>query len=66
MLKQDAIRMLGGTPASAAKLIGVTPSAISLWPDELPPRITDRVQAALWRMSQPAAPTDPQTAVAGA
>lgn len=49
MTKQEAINLLGGAVAHAAELIGVTPSAISQWPDDLPPRIVDRVQAALWR-----------------
>lgn len=49
MTKQDAIRLLGGTAASAARLIGISPSAISLWPDELSDAITDRVQAAIAR-----------------
>ncbi len=53
MMKQDAIRMLGGTAASAARLIGISPSAISLWPDELSDAITDRVQAAIARQHLP-------------
>lgn len=52
MLKTEAIRLLGGSPTSAARLIGISASAVSLWPDELPPRIADRVQAALWRKQQ--------------
>lgn len=52
MLKSDAIRLLGGSPTSAARLIGISASAVSLWPDDLPPRIADRVQAALWRRQQ--------------
>jgi transposase-like protein len=49
MLKSEAIRALGGTIASAAREIGITPQAVGQWPDELPPAIRDRVQAALWR-----------------
>ena len=50
MKKTIAIELLGGTHSSAAKLIGsITPSAISQWPDELPPRIADRVIAACVR-----------------
>ena len=52
MDKQEAIQLLGGTPAAAAKEVGVTTAAISLWPDVLPARIADRVQAALWRRHQ--------------
>jgi hypothetical protein len=59
MDKQEAIQLLGGTPAAAAKEVGVTTAAISLWPDVLPPRISDRVQAALWRRSQRAAEDAP-------
>lgn len=53
MKKSEALELLGGTPASAARAIGITPSAVSQWPDELPAAIADRVQAALWRMSNP-------------
>ena len=49
MDKSEAIRLLGGTVTDAAKAIGVSTQAISLWPEKLPPRIADRVQAALWR-----------------
>lgn len=52
MDKQEAIRLLGGTIGTAAANVGVTPQAVSGWPDPLPQRIADRVQAALWRMSQ--------------
>lgn len=54
MLKSEAIERLGGTVSTAAMLIGVTYQAVDKWPDELPPRIADRVQAALWRMHHPA------------
>ena len=64
MNKADAIRLLGGTAAAAAKAIGISSAAVSLWPDVLPPRIADRVQAALWRQEQeakqPAAPAQPE------
>lgn len=54
MNKAEAIRLLGGTVSTAAQAIRVSSAAISQWPDEgeLPPRITDRVQAALWRMER--------------
>lgn len=52
MDKTEAIRLLGGTRKSAALAIGVEVQAISAWPDPLPPRIADRVQAALWRASR--------------
>lgn len=49
MTKAEAIALLGGTAAAAARAIGISPAAVSLWPDDLPPRISDRVQAALFR-----------------
>ncbi|MFD2755985.1 Cro/CI family transcriptional regulator [Comamonas terrae] len=55
MKKTDAIQLLGGSVAKAAEAIGINSQAISQWPDVLPPRISDRVQAALWRMSQKSA-----------
>jgi hypothetical protein len=53
VLKQKAIELLGGTVATAAKEIGVTHQAIAKWPDELPPRIADRVLAAVARKHLP-------------
>lgn len=53
MTKDDAIQLLGGTAASAARRIGISPSAVSLWPDELTPAIADRVQAAIARALLP-------------
>jgi len=49
MLKTKAIELLGGSITEAAKAVGVTASAVSQWPDELPERISDRVLAALAR-----------------
>lgn len=49
MQKAKAIDLLGGTVSAAAEAIGVTYQAVDKWPDELPPRIVDRVQAALAR-----------------
>lgn len=51
MKKTEAIRTLGGTTASAAAAVGVSPSAVSQWPDDLPKPIIDRVQAAMWRIA---------------
>jgi hypothetical protein len=68
MKKTDAIQLLGGSVAKAAEAIGINSQAISQWPEVLPPRIADRVQAALWRMSQqPAAAqgTDPTASEVG-
>lgn len=52
MNKHHAIRLLGGA-AKAARRIGISPSAISLWPEELSPAIVDRVQAAIARAHLP-------------
>jgi hypothetical protein len=49
MLKTEAIQLLGGSVTAAAAAIGVTYQAVDKWPDVLPQRITDRVQAAMWR-----------------
>lgn len=49
MLKTEAIELLGGSPTAAAEAIGISPQAVSQWPDELPARIQDRVDAALAR-----------------
>lgn len=55
MRKEKAIELLGGTVSAAAEAIGVTYQAVDKWPDELPPRIVDRVQAAIARKLLPAA-----------
>lgn len=52
MNKAQAIQQLGGSIPAAAKAIGVSYQAVNQWPDVLPARIVDRVQAALWRMHQ--------------
>ena len=63
MLKTEAIRLLGGTNASAASAIGITASAVSQWPEVLPPTIADRVVAAIARKHLPpeliGQPSDP-------
>lgn len=64
MNKTEAIRLLGGTAAAAAKAIGITSAAVSLWPDVLPPRIADRVQAALYRQQQSTQSPEQQPATA--
>jgi hypothetical protein len=53
MDKSKAIELLGGTVSSAAERIGVTYQAVEKWPDVLPPRISDRVVAALARDRMP-------------
>lgn len=49
MKKSRALELLGGTVATAAEAIGISSAAISQWPDDLPDRLVDRVQAALAR-----------------
>nr|WP_145544762.1 hypothetical protein [Variovorax boronicumulans] len=49
MLKTRAILLLGGSVAKAADAIGIKSSAVSQWPDDLPPRLADRVIAACVR-----------------
>lgn len=73
MLKTEAIALLGGSVPAAASAVGVTYQAVDKWPDELPQRIADRVQAALWRIANGIphpgsdtghAPSEPQPAAA--
>ncbi len=59
MNKAQAIQQLGGSIPAAAKAIGVSYQAVNQWPDVLPARIVDRVQAALWRMQQAATEPTP-------
>lgn len=51
MLKTEGIALLGGSVTSAATAIGINPQAVTQWPDVLPDRLRDRVQAALYRRS---------------
>lgn len=58
MEKQKAIELLGGSVAAVAEAIGISYQAVADWPEVLPDRIADRVQAALYRQANPAlAPT---------
>jgi len=52
MNKSDAIKLLGGTTASVAEAIGISYQAVSKWPEILPPRISDRVHAAVNRQKK--------------
>lgn len=54
MDKLTALRFLGGTVTEAARRLGVSYQAVDKWPDELPPRIADRVVAAVARQHLPA------------
>ena len=49
MKKTRAIRLLGGSVAKAAEAVGTSSSAISQWPEKLPPRLVDRVIAGCLR-----------------
>ena len=66
MDKQKAIELLGGTVAAAADAVGVSYQAVDKWPDPLPPRIEDRVLAALYRRQQGAQTrAEPEAAAQG-
>ena len=43
MLKSEAVELLGGDMSAAAEAAGISYQAVKKWPDELPPRIADRV-----------------------
>lgn len=64
MRKAEAIELLGGSITSAANAIGISYQAVDKWPDELPPRIADRVYAALWKQQNGCAhaPRNPEPA----
>ena len=53
MLKTKAIELLGGSISAAAEAIGISYQAVNQWPEDLPPRIADRVYAALARKNMP-------------
>lgn len=53
MKKSEAIQLLGGSVKEAAATLGVTYQAVEKWPEELPPRIADRVLGAHVRKSMP-------------
>lgn len=53
LTKERAIELLGGSVSAAAAEIGVSYQAINKWPDVLPPRIADRVVAAIARKRLP-------------
>ena len=54
MKKTEATKLLGGTPTAAADAMGITYQAYSQWPEDLPSRLRDRVQAAIARKHLPA------------
>lgn len=52
LTKAQAIQLLGGSLGTAAQAIGISKQAVCLWPDPLPRRIQDRVEAALARTAR--------------
>lgn len=61
MTKTEAIDLLGGSVAKAAEAIGINSQAISQWPAQLPARLVDRVQAALYRKQKVGGVDQPST-----
>jgi hypothetical protein len=55
MDKTKAIELLGdgGGSAVVARKLGISYQAVEKWPDPLPPRIADRIVAALAREHMP-------------
>lgn len=51
MKKNEAIKMLGGSATQVAHAIGITPAAVAQWPEDLPPRIADRVRGVWARLN---------------
>ena len=49
MKKSEAIDIFGGTQKQLAEYLGLTPSAISQWPDELDQATSDRLLGAALR-----------------
>ncbi|AVG40023.1 Cro/CI family transcriptional regulator [Achromobacter insolitus] len=50
MKKARAIEMLGGSITAAAAALGITYQGVRQWPEDLPPKIADRVFAAFVRL----------------
>lgn len=50
MKKACAIEKLGGTIPKVAAALGITYQGVRQWPDDLPPKIADRVFAAFVRL----------------
>jgi hypothetical protein len=53
MHKLKAIEILGGTVSAAAEAMGVSYQAIDKWPDDLPPRIAERVLGVIAKKRYP-------------
>ena len=48
--KQAAIQLFGGQSQDLARALGVTPGAVSQWPEDLRPEQVDRVVGAAVRL----------------
>ena len=53
MKKTWALEQFGDSVAEVAAAVGVTSSAVTQWPEDLPRRIADRVVAAIARKHLP-------------
>jgi hypothetical protein len=51
MNKHELISNFGSVKA-VADLVGVTVKAVYKWPEDLPPRIADRIIGAAWRQNK--------------
>lgn len=52
MTKREAIELMGGTGADLARALGITPSAVYQWAEELSQEQADRVRGAALRLGR--------------
>lgn len=52
MRKSEAIQLFGGLQKDVAAALGITPSAVSQWPDDLDQATEDRVIGAAVRLGK--------------
>jgi transcriptional repressor of cell division inhibition gene dicB len=57
MKKKLAIDLLGGSVTAAARTLGISYAAVHKWPEDLPLRISDRVEGAYARRQRELAAT---------
>lgn len=63
MRKSEAIQLFGGLQKDVAAALGITPSAVSQWPEELDQATEDRVIGAAVRLGKlPAQPHEGRAA----